>query len=86
MNMNKCICFVKFESRSLLLLIALRVKSFMMQHLVPVEGAPLPQLVECRTLDRKVAGANLTRDAAVSLSKTLHLHCLVLFQPWKPSR
>ena len=26
-----------------------------------VEGAPLAQLVECRSLDRKVTGSNLTR-------------------------
>ena len=28
-------------------------------------GAPLAQLVECRTLDRKVVGLNLTRGAVL---------------------
>ena len=28
-------------------------------------GAPLAQLVECRTLDRKVVGSNLTRGAVL---------------------
>ena len=32
----------------------------------PLEkGSPLAQLVECRTLDRKVAGSNLTRGAVL---------------------
>ena len=45
-----------------------------------MRGAPLAQLVECQTLDRKVVGSNLTRGAGydvVSLSKTLHLHSLL---------
>ena len=28
-------------------------------------GVPLAQLVECRTPDRKIAGSNLTRSAAL---------------------
>ena len=48
-------------------------------------GAPLAQLVECRTRDRKVMGLNLTWGAVVSLGKTLPLHCLVLVQPRKTS-
>ena len=38
-------------------------------------AAPLAQLVECQTLDRM--------GGVVCLSKTLHLHCLVLVQPMK---
>ena len=49
-------------------------------------GAPFAQLVECRTLDRKVPGSNLTRGCVVYLSKTLQLHCLVRVQPRKTSR
>ena len=30
-----------------------------------ISGAPLAQLVECRTLDRKVPGSNLTRGAVL---------------------
>ena len=47
--------------------------------------APTAQLVEHQTLDRKVAGSNLGRGA-VSWSKTLHSHCLVLVKPRKPSQ
>ena len=32
-----------------------------------VKGAPLAQLVECQTLDRKVAGSNLTRGTMLCL-------------------
>ena len=31
--------------------------------------APLPQLVECRTLDHKVAGSNLTTDEVCCLEQ-----------------
>ena len=39
-----------------------------------------------RTLGRKVAGSVLIRGAVLSLSKTLHSHCLVLVTPGKPSQ
>ena len=32
-------------------------------------GTPLAQMVECRTLDRKVAGSNLTRGAVFFLEQ-----------------
>ena len=42
-------------------------------------GATIAQLGERRTLDRNVAGSNLTWGrGVVSLSKTLHSNCLVL--------
>ena len=45
-------------------------------------GAPIAKLGECQTLDRKVAGSILTWGAGVvSLSRTLHPHCLVLVKP-----
>ena len=46
------------------------------------QGAQIAQLGEHRTLDHKVMGSNPGRG--VSLSKTLHPHCLVLVKPRKP--
>ena len=46
--------------------------------------APIAQLVEGQTIDRKVAGLNFARGCVVvSLNKTLHPHCLVLVKPRK---
>ena len=40
---------------------------YKLQAVVPfvVKGAPLAQLVECRTHDRNVAGSNLNRGAVL---------------------
>ena len=51
----------------------------------PSEGALLAWY-SARLFDHKVAGLNLTRGAVLSLSKTLHRHCVVLVQPRKTSR
>ena len=47
---------------------------------VCVRGAPIAQLGEHQTLDRKVAGSILTWGRSVSLT----LHCLILVKPRKP--
>ena len=49
-------------------------------------GAPLAQLVECRTWSQGRWFESPQRLCVVSLSKTLHLHCLVLVQSRKTSR
>ena len=50
-------------------------------------GAPIAQFGERPTLDRKVAGSNLTMGCGVvSLSKTLHPHCFVPVNPRKQSQ
>ena len=45
----------------------------------------MAQLGERRTLDGKVVGSILTKGGVVSLSKSLHPHCLVLVKPRKLS-
>ena len=47
--------------------------------------APVAQLGIHQTLDHEVAGLILT-GGVLSLSKTLHPHCLVLVKPKKPSQ
>ena len=37
----------------------------LVSYMVKNSGAPLPQLVECQTLDRKVVGSNLTRSVVL---------------------
>ena len=51
-----------------------------------LRGAPIAQLGERLTLDRNIAGSILTWGVVLSLSKTLHPHCLVLVKPRKPSQ
>ena len=53
-------------------------------HNAKKEGAPLAQLVECRTLGGRFESHQ--GRGVVSLSKILHLHYLALVQPRKTSR
>ena len=48
--------------------------------IVFLAGAPLAQLVECRTLDRKVAGSNLARGAVLC---PLARHLIFIAYYWK---
>ena len=72
---DQCLCFSYIDSK-----IPLISKS-------EVSVAPIAQLGERRTFDCNFPGSILTQArGVVSLSKTLHPHCLVLVKPRKQSQ
>ena len=88
MNIDKEYPTIEFQHRNDKLHIIYGPYPFIARQTPTWAGLPFAQLTECRTLDRKVAGSKLTRGVVgiVSLTKALHLNCLVLVQLRKKSR